>query len=266
MYFFFAFESFWNYACNMFILCSFITTSQRTWTLCVISNKESLKYGNEFVRVLHNHANIKCGNAYIAVSIVRLRPRSVGGADILEIFISIDCSIIFISHTRIWKTIYVMVQFDFSRKTRFQWGNKGRIKYLFIQGRNKFFFSTPASHISLTYSVGSKKYYNHSNNFVLDRNWIQNRIFILQLLAIISLQKYITILRVKHHDTAIYTAKQFACRDNLTSISFAGTVWRRGRGRRSSAGSDVRAGRAAPGPNAQRFSTRVGLHTSRGYW
>lgn len=95
---------------------------------------------------------------------------------------------------------------------------------------------------------------------------IQNRIFLLQLLAIISLQKYITILRVKHHDTAIYTAKQFARRDNLTSISFAGTVWRRGRGRRSSAGSDVRAGRAAPGPNAQRFSTRVGLHTSRGYW
>lgn len=85
----------------MFILCSFIITSQRTWTLCVISNKESLKYGNEFVRILHNHANIKCGNAYIAVSIVRLRPRSVGGADILEIFISIDCSIIFISHTRI---------------------------------------------------------------------------------------------------------------------------------------------------------------------
>ena len=51
----------------------------------------------------------------------------------------------------------------------------------------------------------------------------------------------------------------------LGVFPFAGSVWRRGRGRGSSAGSDARARSTDPGPTAQRISTRVGLHTSRGY-
>lgn len=64
------------------------------------------------------------------------------------------------------------------------------LKIIFTRAKSIFFQFSPLSHISLTYSFGDQRnIIITSNNSILDRNWIQNCIFLLQSLAIISLAK-----------------------------------------------------------------------------